>query len=147
MQVPSSRRSSSSRRACGRAPPRQAHGRVALLQAVRFTSALTAFLRNLLTNQGGTATPSGSPPPGSPPAGSPPGGGPAPDRIQPQEIIDTLAQYAKEGITLSNLMKVFQRRINKPGNITKSEWIQMVKAHAVYGQDKLLRPKPAGGSP
>ncbi|KAG7287976.1 hypothetical protein NEMBOFW57_007496 [Staphylotrichum longicolle] len=65
----------------------------------------------------------------------------------PQEIIDTLAQYAKEGITLSNLMKVFQRRINKPGNITKSEWIQMVKAHAVYGPDKLLRPKPAGGSP
>jgi transcription initiation factor TFIIF subunit alpha len=89
-----------------------------------------------LANQGprtGTGTPSGSPPPG--------------DRIQPREIAEALAPYAKEGITLSNLMKMFQRRINKPGNTTKSEWIQMVKAHAVYGADKLLRPKTGNASP
>ncbi len=45
---------------------------------------------------------------------------------------------------MSNLMRMFQKRINKPGNTTKSEWIQMVKAHAVYhNTDKLLRPKAA----
>jgi transcription initiation factor TFIIF subunit alpha len=43
-------------------------------------------------------------------------------------------------------MKMFQKRIGKPGNITKSEWIQMVKAHAVYGADKLLRPKNGNGA-
>ncbi len=94
----------------------------------------------------GVTTPSGSPPPGSPPVGSPGGG--ASDRIQPHEIAEALAPYAKEGISLSNLMRVFQKRINKPGNITKSEWIQMVKAHAVYhNTDKLLRPKAAGAAP
>ncbi|KAK4151339.1 hypothetical protein C8A00DRAFT_17235 [Chaetomidium leptoderma] len=77
-----------------------------------------------------TATPSGSPPPGQ-----------DPERIQPREIAEALAPYAKEGISLSNLLAVFQKRINKPGHITKSEWIQMVKAHAVFGADKRLRPK------
>jgi transcription initiation factor TFIIF subunit alpha len=92
----------------------------------------------------GVTTPSGSPPPGSPSAGSP-GSGAASDRIQPYEIVEALAPYAKEGISLSNLMRMFQKRINKPGNTTKSEWIQMVKAHAVYhNADKLLRPKTAG---
>ncbi|KAK4126286.1 Rap30/74 interaction domain-containing protein [Parathielavia appendiculata] len=101
----------------------------------------------------GTTTPGGSPPPGdrivpvanqAPKVGAAASGGP--DRIQPREIAEALAPYAKEGISLSNLMKMFQKRIGKPGNITKSEWIQMVKAHAVYGADKLLRPKPGNGS-
>lgn len=95
--------------------------------------------RHDLVNQArkpGTATPSGSPPPGQ---GS--------DRIQAREIAEALAPYGKEGITLANLMKLFHQRIGKPGNITKSEWIQMVKAHAVYGADKLLRPKNGNGSP
>jgi transcription initiation factor TFIIF subunit alpha len=78
----------------------------------------------------GAATPSGSPPPGQ-----------ATDVIQPREIAEALAPYAKEGISLSNLMKKFQGRVNKPGNINTSQWVQMVKAHGVYGPDKLLRPK------
>ncbi|EAQ88165.1 hypothetical protein CHGG_04784 [Chaetomium globosum CBS 148.51] len=78
----------------------------------------------------GGATPSGSPPPSQ-----------AVDIIQPREIAEALAPYAKEGISLSNLMKKFQTRVNKPGNITTSQWIQMVKVHGVYGPDKLLRPK------
>ncbi|KAK4244286.1 hypothetical protein C7999DRAFT_17441 [Corynascus novoguineensis] len=80
----------------------------------------------------GAATPSGSPPPGQ-----------APDIITAKEIADALAPYAKEGISLSNLMKKFQGRVNKPGNINTSQWVQMVKAHGVYGPDKLLRPKAA----
>jgi transcription initiation factor TFIIF subunit alpha len=80
------------------------------------------------------------------PAPAPSSSSPGPDRIQPREIAEALAPYAKEGISLSNLMKMFQKRIGKPGNITKSEWIQMVKAHAVYGPDKLLRPKTGGGA-
>ncbi|KAK4236371.1 hypothetical protein C8A03DRAFT_16981 [Achaetomium macrosporum] len=84
----------------------------------------------------GTATPSGSPPPGQ-----------APDRIQPWEIAEALAPYAKEGISLGALLRKFQKRMNGPGNITKTEWIQMVKANAIYGPDKLLRPKPGGASP
>jgi transcription initiation factor TFIIF subunit alpha len=38
-------------------------------------------------------------------------------------------------------MKKFHGRVNKPGTITSSQWAQMVKAYAVYGPDKLLRPK------
>jgi transcription initiation factor TFIIF subunit alpha len=87
-------------------------------------------------SQAGTPTPGGSPPPGQ-----------APDRIQPWEIAEALAPYAKEGISLGALLRKFQRRMNGPGNITKTEWIQMVKANAVYGPDKLLRPKPGGASP
>jgi len=79
----------------------------------------------------GVATPSGSPPPGQ-----------APDIITAKEIADALAPYAKEGISLSNLLKKFSGRVNKPGNINTSQWVQMVKAHGVYGSDKLLRPKP-----
>ncbi|KAL2261854.1 hypothetical protein VTK26DRAFT_3146 [Humicola hyalothermophila] len=75
-----------------------------------------------------TATPSGSPPPT--------------DRIQPWEIVEALAPHAQEGISLGNLIRKFHNRINKPGNITKEEWVAMVKSHAVYGPDKLLRPKP-----
>ncbi|KAL2189590.1 Rap30/74 interaction domain-containing protein [Thermothelomyces heterothallicus CBS 203.75] len=82
-------------------------------------------------------------PGGATPSGSPPPGGQAPDIITAKEIADALAPYAKEGISLSNLMKKFQGRVNKPGNINTSQWVQMVKAHGVYGPDKLLRPKAA----
>ena len=66
---------------------------------------------------------------------------PAPDRIQPADIAAALAPYAKEGISLGNLLRKFKDRIDKPGHISRSEWIQMVKQTAVYGPDKLLRPK------
>jgi transcription initiation factor TFIIF subunit alpha len=37
---------------------------------------------------------------------------------------------------------MFRSRIDRPGSTTKTEWIQMVKQNAVFGPDKLLRPKP-----
>lgn len=82
-------------------------------------------------------------PTGTPSSGSPPPGQQATDIITAKEIADALAPYAKEGISLSNLMKKFQGRVNKPGNINTHQWIQMVKACGVYGPDKLLRPKSA----
>lgn len=63
------------------------------------------------------------------------------DKIQPSEIIEALAPYAESGISLGNLLRKFLPRMNKPGTITKGAWLQMVKVHAVYGPDKLLRPK------
>ncbi|KAH6635519.1 hypothetical protein B0J18DRAFT_419000 [Chaetomium sp. MPI-SDFR-AT-0129] len=83
----------------------------------------------------GGATPSGSPPPGQ-----------AADRIQPHEIAAALAPYAKDGITLANLMKKFPGRVNRPGTVTTSEWLQMVRIHAAWGEDKLLRPKNPSAS-
>ncbi|KAL1840583.1 hypothetical protein VTJ49DRAFT_315 [Mycothermus thermophilus] len=107
-----------------------------------------------------SATPSGSragsPAPGaasttakpsSAPSGSPPPTGQAPDKIQPKEIADAIATHAKDGIALSALFQMFQKRINKPGHMTKTEWIQWVKNYAVYGPDKLLRPKAGSPAP
>ncbi|KXX80267.1 Transcription initiation factor IIF subunit alpha [Madurella mycetomatis] len=83
----------------------------------------------------GSATPSGSPPAGD-------------NRIQPSEIVESLAPYAEEGITLGDLLRKFHNRINRPGGTTKSEWIQMVKAQSVYDtKSKLLRPKTGNESP
>ncbi|KAL2120565.1 hypothetical protein VTJ04DRAFT_4592 [Mycothermus thermophilus] len=88
-----------------------------------------------------TATsPAGSPPPSSAP------GGQAPDKITPKEIADAINQHAKDGISLSALFQMFQKRINKPGHMSKTEWIQWVKSYAVYGPDKKLKPK-AGAVP
>ena len=61
------------------------------------------------------------------------------------EIIQAIAAQSN-GITLGNLLRMFNDRIDKPGSTTKGEWIQMVKSNADYNaQDKLLRPK--GSSP
>ncbi|KAJ4300426.1 transcription factor IIF subunit tfg1 [Collariella sp. IMI 366227] len=84
-----------------------------------------------------TVTPSGSPPPGQPAAG----------RIQASDIAEALAPYAKDGIPLSDFFHKFKKYINKPGNITQGEWMQMVKALSVFGADKRLRPKTGAESP
>ncbi|KAL2267550.1 hypothetical protein VTJ83DRAFT_4827 [Remersonia thermophila] len=81
------------------------------------------------------------------PSGSPPPTGQAPDKIQPKEIADAIATHAKDGIALPALFQMFQKRINKPGHMTKTEWIQWVKNYAVYGPDKLLRPKAGSPAP
>ncbi|KAL2129689.1 hypothetical protein VTI74DRAFT_7432 [Chaetomium olivicolor] len=82
-------------------------------------------------------TPSGSPPPGQPPVA----------KIQASDIAEALAPYAAEGIPLSDFFHKFKKYINKPGNITQGEWMQMVKALAVFGPDKRLRPKTGGETP
>jgi len=83
--------------------------------------------------KGGTATPSGSPPPQGGPQG----------RITTAEIIQMINTHP-EGIKLGEMLRKFLGRVDTPGNITKSEWIAIVKANSVYSQaDKLLRPKPA----
>jgi transcription initiation factor TFIIF subunit alpha len=64
-----------------------------------------------------------------------PGVGP----IQPQEIV---AALPKEGITISDLMKVFTTRVGSlPGQTDKKEFIRLVKENSSYGPDKRLRQK------
>jgi len=41
---------------------------------------------------------------------------------------------------------MFANRIDKPGHITKKEWISMVKSNAAFGPDKLMRPKPGSAA-
>ncbi|KAK1759519.1 hypothetical protein QBC47DRAFT_372257 [Echria macrotheca] len=112
----------------------------------------------LKSGTGATGTPSGSragsPAPQNSQGISPtkggtatPGGTPAPAAAQPvrkievSEIIKAISAHP-EGIQLGVLMRKFISRIDKPGSTTKSEWIQMVRHNAVFGNDKLLRPKP-----
>jgi len=81
------------------------------------------------SGSGGSATPSGSPPP------------PAPvKRVEASEIVEAVNAHP-EGITLGALMRKFITRIDRPGSTTKSEWIQMVRQNANFGNDRLLRPK------
>lgn len=64
-----------------------------------------------------------------------PGVGP----IQPHEIV---AALPKEGITISDLMKVFTTRVGSlPGQTDKKEFIRLVKENSLYGADKRLRQK------
>jgi transcription initiation factor TFIIF subunit alpha len=64
-----------------------------------------------------------------------PGAGP----IQPHEIV---AAIPKEGISISNLMRVFTARVgSSPGQTDKKEFITLVKENSVYGPDKRLRQK------
>lgn len=74
-------------------------------------------------------TPSGSPPPGA-------------DRITPQEIIQALSRFPN-GVGIVDLIREFNSRLDRPGCMTKKEWISIVKANSTFnGKDKLLRPKP-----
>ncbi|KAK3940659.1 hypothetical protein QBC46DRAFT_384714 [Diplogelasinospora grovesii] len=61
-------------------------------------------------------------------------------KIELWEIVDLLA--AQDGITLGNLMRKFNGRVDAAGNVTKGEWIQMVRQVANMSPDKLMRPKP-----
>ena len=79
----------------------------------------------------GTATPRGL---------SPQLVGQASDKIQVSEIIQAI--NAQNGISLTRLLEMFKHRVDTPGNLTKKEWIALVRQNGVYGQDKLLRPKP-----
>jgi transcription initiation factor TFIIF subunit alpha len=86
----------------------------------------------IASGRAGTATPRGSPPP--------PSGLVA--RIEASEITQAIAERGDGGISLGDLLRVFVHRLNQPGSTTKSEWLTLVKQNAVYGPDKLLRPRP-----
>ena len=65
----------------------------------------------------------------------PSGAGP----IQPHEIV---AALPKEGITISDLTKVFITRVGSlPGQTDNKEFIRLVKENSLYGPDKRLRQK------
>ncbi|KAH8889641.1 Rap30/74 interaction domain-containing protein [Thozetella sp. PMI_491] len=83
---------------------------------------------------GGTATPR---------AHSPQLVGQANDRIQAAEIVQAI--NAQNGISLTKLFEMFKHRIDTPGNLSKKEWVALVRQNGVYGPDKLLRPKPKAG--
>ncbi|KAI1461822.1 Rap30/74 interaction domain-containing protein [Annulohypoxylon moriforme] len=62
------------------------------------------------------------------------------DVITAQEIIDALPNRP-QGVTIGAFIKIFQNRIDKPGCMHKKDWIRLVRAHADFGPDKLLRRK------
>lgn len=86
----------------------------------------------LAAGRGDTATPRGSPPPPSGPVA----------RIEASEITQAIAERGDGGISLGDLLRVFVHRLNQPGSTTKAEWLTLVKQNAIYGPDKLLRPRP-----
>ncbi|KAL7629164.1 transcription factor IIF subunit tfg1 [Parahypoxylon ruwenzoriense] len=61
--------------------------------------------------------------------------------ITPQEIIDALPPLP-EGITIGMLLKRFQDRVEKPGCMSRKEWLKLVKENANFNTaEKLLRRK------
>ncbi|KAH8912849.1 Rap30/74 interaction domain-containing protein, partial [Coniochaeta sp. PMI_546] len=45
-------------------------------------------------------------------------------------------------ISIQELLKRFKGRVgDKPGQMLKADWVKLVKNHAVYDKDKMLRPK------
>jgi len=64
------------------------------------------------------------------------------DPIQVFEIRDLLPPPGAPGIRLADLLKAFSGRVGDgPGQTPKLDFIQLVKANANYGQDKLMRRK------
>ncbi|KAI1441081.1 Rap30/74 interaction domain-containing protein [Annulohypoxylon stygium] len=62
------------------------------------------------------------------------------DVITAQEIIAALPAPPK-GVSIGEFIRKFQHRIDKPGCMDKKDWIRLVRAHADFGTDKLLRRK------
>ncbi|KAF5013542.1 hypothetical protein FDECE_465 [Fusarium decemcellulare] len=57
--------------------------------------------------------------------------------IEPAEILEKIPN---EGIVIGDLIKLFQHRLgDRPGQMPKTEWIQLVKKLCDYGSDKRLR--------
>ncbi|CRK34049.1 hypothetical protein BN1723_014817 [Verticillium longisporum] len=81
---------------------------------------------------------SASPMSPNPRAGSPSRSGP----IEPWEVF---AALPPQGISSKELNRRFNERIGDgPGQTSKAGWINIVKDVAVFGRDKLLRPKEGG---
>ncbi|KAI1414789.1 Rap30/74 interaction domain-containing protein [Hypoxylon sp. FL1857] len=64
------------------------------------------------------------------------------DPITHQEIIDALPPRP-EGITIGALLRRFQHRLDKPGYMSRKDWLKLVKENADFSTvDRLLRRKP-----
>lgn len=71
----------------------------------------------------------------SPRAGSPAG------LVEASEIVSALLA-SPEGISVGALLRQFGNRVGDgPGQMVRKDWIKLVKDNAVFGEDKLLRPK------
>lgn len=74
--------------------------------------------------------------PTAPASSQSPGAGP----IQAHEIV---AALPADGISIGDLMKIFKARVGDgEGKTSKKDFIRFVKENSVYGDNKLLRPKP-----
>ncbi|KAJ9129823.1 Transcription initiation factor iif subunit [Pleurostoma richardsiae] len=92
------------------------------------------------TNIGSPArTGTSTPRPGSPNASGSAGGSGGP--VQPSEIVAALAANP-QGISVGQLLKLFNGRVgDNPNQMSRRDWIKLVKENAKWGADKLLRPK------
>ncbi|KAF5018849.1 hypothetical protein F66182_9141 [Fusarium sp. NRRL 66182] len=81
-----------------------------------------------------SASRAGSP---NPTQGAASPGSPGGSVVEPSEILDKIPN---EGITIGELIKLFNHRLgDRPGQMPKNEWIQLVKKLCDYGSDKRLR--------
>ncbi|KAK2671024.1 hypothetical protein RAB80_013446 [Fusarium oxysporum f. sp. vasinfectum] len=81
-----------------------------------------------------SASRAGSP---NPTQGAASPGSPGASAVEPSEILDKIPA---EGITVNELIKLFNHRLgDRPGQMSKTEWIQLVKKLCDYGPDKRLR--------
>lgn len=87
------------------------------------------------------------------PAGSPaPGAGPLARLVNPkpitgEEIVELIVSNGG-AISITELLQRFKGRVgDKPGQMLKADWVKLVKNHAVYDKDKMLRPKVAKPTP
>lgn len=110
----------------------------------------------LVTGTGARGTPvgsrAGSPAPGqgqrSPGSASPNAAGPSTPAaggqgglVEAWEITQALAANP-QGISVGQLMRQFQTRVGEgDGQMSRRDWIKLVKDNAKWGADKLLRPK------
>lgn len=70
-------------------------------------------------------------------AGASPSPPPGVGLVQAHEI---LAKIPDEGIVIGDLIKHFSSRVgDKPGQMPKQQWIQLVREVCDYGSDKRLR--------
>lgn len=92
----------------------------------------------------GSKSPAGSPAP----AGAGPLARPAnPKPITGEEIVELIVSNGG-AISIQELLQRFKGRVgDKPGQMLKPDWVKLVKNHAVYDKDKMLRPKVAKPAP
>jgi transcription initiation factor TFIIF subunit alpha len=84
-------------------------------------------------------SPAGSPPPASGARGA--AGSTKP--ITGEEIVELIVSNGG-AISIQELLQRFKGRVgDKPGQMLKADWVKLVKNHAVYDKDKMLRPKVA----
>lgn len=81
--------------------------------------------------------PGASASPRSPPRAASPNGG----KVDAAEIVNMLVSMP-EGISVSGLLRMFGNRVGEgPNQMSRKDWIKLVKDNAIFCEDKLLRPR------